>query len=110
LHTPIEPISSGAGENQQIYVMLGQLCLVYGSFVSLLILMPNRTEGRGCFLFCGGIICAAGLILRHLRHSHRRDILEMPGGPGVVAAGKASLAMSSGSESEAQSSRSLTWQ
>jgi hypothetical protein len=55
-----------------MYVMLGQLCLVYGAFVLLLILIPNGLEGRACFIFCGGIIFVTGLILRQLGRRDRR--------------------------------------
>lgn len=101
LQTPIESTSTGADENQQIYGMLGQLCLVYGSFVWLLTLIPNRTQGRACFLFCGGIIFGAGLVLRRVGRSNRRDKSEIPPARGVLAAGEASLALSTSLEGEA---------
>ena len=67
LETPIEGTNAAAADDgEQMYVMLGQLCLVYGAFVLLLIVIPNPLEGRACFLFCGGIIFTAGLILRRL--------------------------------------------
>ena len=110
LQTPIESISSGTEENQKIYVMLGRLCLVYGFFVSLLMLIPNRIEGRACFLFCGGIIFAAGLILRQLSHSNHSDISETSRDPKVETVAEPSLAMWTGSERKPYSSRIETQQ
>jgi hypothetical protein len=43
--------------------LLGGLCLVYGAFILLLLLIPNRFNGRLCFLFCGGVIFTIGAIL-----------------------------------------------
>lgn len=73
LQTPIVGTSDEAkSDGEQMYVMLGQLCLVYGAFVLLLILIPNGLEGRACFIFCGGIIFVTGLILRQLGRRDRR--------------------------------------
>jgi hypothetical protein len=77
LQTPIVGTSAEAkSDGEQMYVMLGQLCLVYGAFVLLLVLIPNGLEGRACFIFCGGIIFIAGLILRRLgRRDHRLSLV-----------------------------------
>jgi SSS family solute:Na+ symporter len=79
LQTPIEGTTSAAAdEGEQMYLMLGQLCVVYGSFVLLLTVIPNRPAGRACFVFCGGIIFVSGLILRRLGKRYRRAALETP--------------------------------
>jgi hypothetical protein len=43
--------------------LLGALCLVYGVFILLLMLIPNRLNGRLAFLFCGGVVFTIGAIL-----------------------------------------------
>lgn len=45
--------------------VLGNLCFVYGVFILLLILIPNRPAGR-LIIFCGGVITAVGLLLRYI--------------------------------------------
>jgi len=42
---------------------LGILCLVYGGFVTLMVLVPNPIGGRIAFLFCGGVIGGVGALL-----------------------------------------------
>jgi Na+/proline symporter len=46
------------------YVVLGNLCMIYGAFVLSLMLIPNPMQARYCILFCGAIIAGAGLIIR----------------------------------------------
>ena len=46
-----------------LYRMMGVLFLIFGSFVSLLFLLPNGLQGRLCFVFCGGTILITGAIL-----------------------------------------------
>ncbi len=52
-----------AGVQSSVYRLLGGLCLVYGGFILILMLIPNPLLGRLCFLFCGGTIFIAGAIL-----------------------------------------------
>jgi hypothetical protein len=62
LRTPVD--KQGVEEVQTtIYRLLGTLCLVYGAFILLLTLVPNTFKGRLCFVFCGGAIFLAGVIL-----------------------------------------------
>ncbi len=62
LRTPVD--KQGTEEVQErFYRILGVLCLTYGAFVLLLFLIPNRMEGRFCFVFCGGAIFGMGVIL-----------------------------------------------
>jgi SSS family solute:Na+ symporter len=62
LHTPVykEGVS---GVQIAVYKLLGCLCLVYGAFILLLVLIPNRFTGRLAFLFCGGVMFSVGAIL-----------------------------------------------
>jgi len=62
LRTPMET-QAGGGVQTAIYKLLGGLCMVYGVFILLLLLIPNRFNGRLCFLFCGGIIFTIGAVL-----------------------------------------------
>jgi hypothetical protein len=55
-----------ANLDSAIYGLLGGLCLAFGAFILLLILIPNNLTGRTCFLFCGSVVVIAGFILRHL--------------------------------------------
>jgi Na+/proline symporter len=62
LHTPIKAQAS-AGQQSTVYKLLGALCLVYGGFILLLMLIPNNLTGRLCFLFCGGAIFGVGALI-----------------------------------------------
>jgi solute:Na+ symporter, SSS family len=62
LHTPVHK-EAVSGVQTAVYKLLGSLCLVYGAFILLLMLIPNRPTGRLAFLFCGGVIFTAGAIL-----------------------------------------------
>lgn len=65
LETPVDK-HGVQGVQTSIYRLLGGLCLVYGGFILLLMLIPNSLVGRLCFLFCGGMIFAAGAVLHRL--------------------------------------------
>lgn len=64
---PIQPneyeLDRDANEARQCRV-LANLCLIYGLFVTLLILVPNTPAGRLIIFGCGGIITGIGLALR----------------------------------------------
>lgn len=80
LRTPVDPKSEGiVSRDEVLYRLLGLLCLVYGGFILLLMLIPNSASGRLCFLFCGGVIFAAGAMLylrsRQLERQHEREKL-----------------------------------
>lgn len=55
-----------------LYRMLGMLFLIFGVFVTLLMLIPNSLQGRLCFAFCGGTILLTGMILRFLARRSAR--------------------------------------
>jgi SSS family solute:Na+ symporter len=62
LRTPVR--KEGIEDVQEkIYHLLGLLCLIYGSFILFLTLIPNSLTGRMCFVFCGGTIFVTGSIL-----------------------------------------------
>lgn len=62
LRTPVDKHGI-AGVQEKIYRLLGYLCLIYGTFILLLMLLPNGFSGRMCFLFSGGVIFGVGGIL-----------------------------------------------
>jgi solute:Na+ symporter, SSS family len=62
LRTPVDK-HGVEGVQTSVYKLLGALCLVYGAFIVLLVLIPNNLTGRFCFVFCGGAIFVAGIAL-----------------------------------------------
>jgi SSS family solute:Na+ symporter len=65
MRTPIDfQREIGESSDRQQGSVLGLLCLCYGSFISLLALIPNPLVGRLGFVFCGGIVVLIGLALR----------------------------------------------
>ena len=46
--------------DEPVYRMLGVLCMIYGAFILLLMLIPNGVGGRLCFLFVAAIGIAIG--------------------------------------------------
>ncbi len=64
--TPVDfAKEEGPGNDVQQGQTLGFLCLCYGGFICLLAAIPNPLPGRIAFLFCGGVVVAIGLGLRH---------------------------------------------
>lgn len=72
LHTPVDK-HGVEGVQTAIYKLLGALCLVYGGFILLLMAIPNRFNGRLAFLFCGGVIFAAGWMLFKIGKRKERE-------------------------------------
>lgn len=70
LRDPVKPAADADISDEPVYRLLGALCVVYGAFILLLMLIPNPPVGRLCFLFVGGVIAAVGVIL--LRVAHRK--------------------------------------
>jgi hypothetical protein len=61
---PIDAKAEGIENHDEVlYRLMGLLCLTYGTFIILLVLIPNSTRGRICFIACGGVIAASGAIL-----------------------------------------------
>lgn len=50
-------------ENEAFPHMVGRLCLLYGGFLVLLMLIPNTLTGRLCYLGCGGVMLLVGGVL-----------------------------------------------
>jgi SSS family solute:Na+ symporter len=63
-----DPAKSGKEDKRQLRY-LGNLCLIYGGFILLLIFIPNDAAGRLSFVFTGGVIVLIGLLLNH--HARR---------------------------------------
>ena len=73
LRTPVEPASDSHLSDEPVYRLLGLLCMVYGGFVLLLMLIPNEFIGRLCFLFVGGVIGGAGVVLYRVARRKSRQ-------------------------------------
>jgi Na+/proline symporter len=64
MHTPIDfHKEEGAGNDAQQYRTLGLMSLVYGAFISLLVLIPNSPLGRLGMFACAGAMLAIGGLL-----------------------------------------------
>jgi Na+/proline symporter len=59
------PLATAADSGPAILThrLLGGLCMAYGTFVLLLMLIPNRLAGRLAFLFSGGVILGVGALM-----------------------------------------------
>lgn len=66
INTPVdfEKENGHKGTDAQQFMILGNMCLVYGTFLSLLTLIPNDLTGRLCFVFIGGIMLTVGFIFK----------------------------------------------
>ena len=64
------PLGGHDDESRQCAV-LSNLCLVYGGFVLLLVLIPNPLAGRLIILCCSSIVAAIGLFLKSLSRRYR---------------------------------------
>jgi Na+/proline symporter len=83
LRTPlVGQTLQGQQQENTLYQLLGVLCLSYGAFIVLLMLIPNPPGGRLCFAFCGGVLFLAGFILytrsRSMRRNHAIVIIRAP--------------------------------
>jgi solute:Na+ symporter, SSS family len=80
MHTPVDfdrEEGGGGSDNLQARVM-GLLCVVYGGFITLLVVVPNPLRGRVAYLFCGGCMFVVGVML--YRAGRRKAALETAGG------------------------------
>jgi hypothetical protein len=71
LRTPLKPKEDAHMSDEPVYRLLGRLCLIYGAFILLLMLIPNRVGGRLCFLFVGSTVGLAGAVLCVAAHKKR---------------------------------------
>jgi Na+/proline symporter len=75
MNTPIDfEKEVGAGKDSVQSKTLGILCMIYGGFVLLMVLVPNDLSGRAAFLFCGGLIAGVGWLL--FKASKKSDAAE----------------------------------
>ncbi len=73
LETPVGDLTEEqVKENHKVVGAIGSLCMIFGSFVLLLLLVPNDNIRRLGFLFCGGIIVLVGWLLRRSAKRQRR--------------------------------------
>ncbi len=64
MRTPIDHVKEDVRDQDAMqYRLVGIMCLVFGGFILLGILIPNPLYGRIGFLFVGGSIFALGLLL-----------------------------------------------
>jgi len=65
-NTPVdyEKENGDKGNDDMQYLILGNMCLVYGTFMSLLILIPNDLIGRLSYVFMGGLMLTVGIIFK----------------------------------------------
>jgi SSS family solute:Na+ symporter len=71
LETPVGDLTEEqVKENHKVVGAIGALCMIFGSFVLLLLLVPNDNIRRLGFLFCGGIIVLVGWLLRRSAKRH----------------------------------------
>jgi Na+/proline symporter len=67
LKTPVGDLTGEqVRENHKVVGAIGTLCIIFGSFVLLLMLVPDNGFKRFAFLFSGGIIMTTGWILRRI--------------------------------------------
>jgi Na+/proline symporter len=72
LKTPIEAMTAEqVQENHKVVGAIGLLCMIFGSFVLLMFLVPNDATKRLAFLFCGGIVFGVGWLLRRVARRNR---------------------------------------
>lgn len=66
MRTPVDfarEIGADAENDAQQYRTLGLMCLIYGAFVFLLVLIPNPLTGRLSMMFCSAALLAVGGLL-----------------------------------------------
>lgn len=61
MNTPVDfHAEEGAGNDVQQYRTLGLMCLIYGAFISVLVLIPNSLLGRLGMFACAGTMLGIG--------------------------------------------------
>ena len=70
---PIEDLTEEqVKENHKVVGAIGTLCMIFGAFVLLLMLVPNDGMKRLAFLFSGGCIFGVGWLLRRISQRHQQ--------------------------------------
>jgi SSS family transporter len=76
MHRPIDfEREEGAGSDNLQAKVMGLLCLIYGAFITLLVLIPNDWSKRWAFLFCGAVMFGVGWLL-HRSSKYRASRIE----------------------------------
>ncbi len=76
MKTPVDfHKEEGAGNDAQQYRTLGTMALIYGGFISLLVLIPNSPLGRLGMFACAGIMLGVGGLLMW---NHKRLQAKLP--------------------------------
>jgi solute:Na+ symporter, SSS family len=71
---PIEDLTEEqVKENHKVVGAIGTLCMIFGTFVLLMMFVPNEGVKRLGFLFSGGIIVATGRLLRRTAKRHQEN-------------------------------------
>jgi Na+/proline symporter len=71
LKRPIEDLTvEQVKENTKVVGAIGLLCLIFGAFILLLMLVPNEPAKRLAFLFSGGCFFIVGWLLRRVSKRH----------------------------------------
>lgn len=81
LKTPVDfHKEEGVGSDNLQAKIMGLLCMIYGGFVLLLMLIPNSLGGRLAFAFCGLTMAGIGfgLHLASKSHAQRERDIESP--------------------------------
>ena len=67
INTPIdfEKEHGNQGNDIQQFWIMGNMCLVYGTFMTALMVIPNDLTGRLCYLFMGGLMLTIGSVFRY---------------------------------------------
>ncbi len=71
LRRPLQMEEQPAQSDEPVCRLVGSLCVVFGGFILLLVLVPNRLSGRCCFLLIGAIMAGAGELLRRTARRKR---------------------------------------
>ena len=73
LKRPIENLTEEqVKENHKVVGAIGVLCMIFGGFVLLLMVVPNDGLKRLAFLFSGGCIFGVGWLLRRISRRHQK--------------------------------------
>jgi hypothetical protein len=88
MHRPVDFAreEGGLGSDNMQAKTMGMLCLVYGAFITLLVVIPNDWSKRWAFLFCGLVMFSIGWALHRASKGRRAEAeaaareLESPGG------------------------------
>jgi hypothetical protein len=68
----------GAGNDAQQYHVLGSMCLIYGGFMFLLVLVPNSLGGRFAMFCCAASIFGVGGLLKWQAGKLKTQIATVP--------------------------------